>query len=30
VGKKLGASVGAEEEVDIDLNGVGWGRFLRV
>ena len=30
VGKKLGASVGMVEEVDTDLDGVGWGQLLRV
>lgn len=30
VGSKLGGTVGVLEEVDIDVNGVGWGKYLRV
>jgi hypothetical protein len=30
VGKKIGATVGIVEEVDMDANGVGWGEYLRV
>ena len=30
MGKRIRASVGMEEEVDVDEDGVGWGEYLRV
>jgi hypothetical protein len=30
VGKKLGETMGTVEEVDADLDGIGWGEYLRV
>jgi hypothetical protein len=30
MGKRIGASVGTVEEVDVDEDGVGWGEYLRV
>jgi hypothetical protein len=30
VGYKIGSSVGVVEEVDVSVDGVGWGKYLRV